>query len=196
VTGSADHSCLVWDVSLAVVVPRKADKELSADEREKLWADLAGEKAPAAYQAQARLAASPEAAVALFKAKLRPAAGPDNAALDRLLRDLDSEQFEVREKASAELDRLGESAAAGVRERFPAAKSLELRLRLKRFLEAQDLDKPTPQRLRRWRAVEVLEYLGTDTARAVLRDLAKGSPNAPQTQEVRAALARLERPRP
>jgi WD40 repeat protein len=193
ITGSADHSCLVWDVSLTAAAPRNADKELSAEEREKLWADLAGENAPAVYQAQARLAAVPEAAVALFKSKMRPAAGPDNATLDRLLRDLDSEQFEVREKASAELNRLGESAAGGVRERFPAAKSLELRLRLARFLEAVDLDKPTPERMRRWRAVEVLEYLGTDSARTLLRELAKGSPTAPQTQEARAALARLER---
>jgi hypothetical protein len=83
-----------------------------------------------------------------------------------------------------------------VRERFASAKSLELRLRLKRFLEVQDLDKPTPERLRRWRAVEVLDYLGTDPARALLRELAKGSPAAPQTQEVRAALARLERRNP
>jgi hypothetical protein len=130
--------------------------------------------------------------VTLLKAKLRPALGPDDAKLDRLVKDLDSEQFEVREKASAELDRFGESVVAGVRHRLTAAVSPEIRRRLELFLEKQDIGKATPQRLRRWRALELLKQFASDDAKALLRQLAQGSSAAPQTREARAALARLE----
>jgi hypothetical protein len=43
------------------------------------------------------------------------------------------------------------------------------------------------------RAVEVLELIGSDEARRLLRELAKGPAEARQTQEAKAALARLAR---
>jgi hypothetical protein len=43
------------------------------------------------------------------------------------------------------------------------------------------------------RAVQVLEYAGTAEARHLLKELAGGAPAARLTQEVRAALGRLDR---
>jgi hypothetical protein len=51
----------------------------------------------------------------------------------------------------------------------------------------------SPERLRGLRAVEVLEQVGTDGAKALLEGLAKGAPDAELTQEARAALGRLTR---
>ena len=42
----------------------------------------------------------------------------DDAALKRLLADLNSDEFDVRERATAELDRLGEAAVGRLRERI------------------------------------------------------------------------------
>ena len=41
------------------------------------------------------------------------------------------------------------------------------------------------------RSVEVIEHLGTAPARQLLRELAKGMPEARLTREAKAALARL-----
>jgi hypothetical protein len=43
------------------------------------------------------------------------------------------------------------------------------------------------------RAIEILERIGTPEARKGLEDLAKGIPEARQTQEAKAALIRLAR---
>jgi hypothetical protein len=48
--------------------------------------------------------------------------------------------------------------------------------------------------LRSWRAVEVLEHLGTPEARQVLEELAQGAPGARPTEDARTALQRLARP--
>ena len=47
-----------------------------------------------------------------------------------------------------------------------------------------------PDLLRRLRAMQVLERVGTPEARRVLADLADGLPLAAETREARAALAR------
>ena len=48
-----------------------------------------------------------------------------------------------------------------------------------------------PERLREWRALEVLEQIGTPEARAVLKALAEGAPAARLTQGAKVALERL-----
>jgi hypothetical protein len=52
----------------------------------------------------------------------------------------------------------------------------------------------TGEELRRVRAVEVLEAVGTAEARDLLGVLAKGAPGAALTREARESLGRLERP--
>jgi len=47
--------------------------------------------------------------------------------------------------------------------------------------------------MRNSRAIWVLERIGTPEARAVLEDLAKGAPEARQTQEAKAALDWLDK---
>jgi predicted Zn-dependent protease len=63
---------------------------------------------------------------------------------------------------------------------------LEERLRL----EWKD---PSAHSVRTLRALEVLELAGTQQARQVLQELAKGAPEAQLTQEAKAALERLAR---
>jgi hypothetical protein len=178
-----------WDMSLAAA-PTDTP---TARPDDSAWADLAGSEAGPTYQAMACLAADPRAAVALLKERLRPVTTPDEAALDRLVADLDGKTFAVRRRASEELDRFGGAVLPGVLARLSGAKSLELRRRLEQFLRKHDRDVVSSERLREGRALELLEHLGTAAARAVLRELAGGSPCVRLTQDAAASLRRLER---
>jgi hypothetical protein len=55
------------------------------------------------------------------------------------------------------------------------------------------LEQWSPERLRAWRALEVLEHIGTRPARDVLKNIAGGAPGVALTREARAALGRLAR---
>jgi hypothetical protein len=102
-----------------------------------------------------------------------------------LLRDLDSETFEVRERAEKQLEQAGAAAEAVLRQALEGKPSAETRRRVSGLLE-----KLGGETLRRGRALEVLEWLGEEKA---LRDLAGGAPGASLTDEAQASLKRLSR---
>src|SRR5262245_30402668 len=77
--------------------------QLSPVELQRQWDFLAGDNSTTAYQALRILAANPRQAVALLREQLRPASAADPAHLARLIRNLDSGRFTVREQAAKEL---------------------------------------------------------------------------------------------
>jgi WD40 repeat protein len=186
VTASSDSTGLVWDVSLAAL----ADPLAAAPA--KLWDDLASPKVEPANRALATLAAAPDVAVPLLKEHLRPADGPDTATLNRLLADLDSDSFAVRQKAAAELDRLGEDIVFSLRKRLGKGESLEARRRIQQLLDKHDGGELRPERVRELRALEILEQIATPEARRVLVGLSKGAAEARLTQEAKACLTRMD----
>jgi hypothetical protein len=190
-SGSDDMLGLVWDTTPAgAAKPRK--EPLTAAGAAGLWTALAGDDAPAAFAAMADLAAAPDLAVALVRRELKPVSAiPTDADLDRAFADLDSNDFKTREKASRRLAEFGELAVQGVRKRLARTESAEVRHRVLKFLARFDAPTPSPERLRRLRAVELLEGIGTPGARGVLAELAKGAAEAPLSQEAAAALERL-----
>ncbi len=192
-SGSDDTYGFLWDTTPAgAAKPRK--EPLTAADADGLWAALAGPEAPPAYAAMADLAAAPDRAMALLRRELKPApANPTDAELDRLFADLDSDDFTTREKASSRLAEFAESAVPGVRKRLARTESEEVRKRAGDFLDKFDPTTLKPERLRRMRAVELLEGIATPAARDVLAELAKGAAEAPLTREAAAALERLRR---
>jgi hypothetical protein len=99
----------------------------------------------------------------------------------------------VRERAAAELRKLGEPVRPFVRKALAGKLSTEARLRLERLRDRLDGEGLSANVLRALRAVEALEHTGTPEARRLLEALARGAPEARLTQEARAALRRLER---
>jgi hypothetical protein len=192
-SGSDDTFGLLWDTTLAgAAKPRK--EPLTGAAADGLWTTLGGDDAPAAFAALADLAAAPDRAVALVRRELKPVpAAPTDDQLDRTFADLDSERFATREKASRRLEDFGELAVPGVRKRLAEAESAEVRRRAQAFLDRFDPPKPSPDRLRQLRAVELLEGIATPAARDVLSELAKGAAEAPLSREAAAALERLRR---
>ncbi len=104
-SGSADTSILLWDL-LASPSERRGNAERTATERQALWTELCGKDAVHAHRAICLLVHEPRAAVALLQDRLASVKGLDAGRIDRLIAGLDSEQFNEREKASRDLDKL------------------------------------------------------------------------------------------
>jgi RNA polymerase sigma factor (sigma-70 family) len=189
VSGNEDTTALVWDL---------AGRRGAAPGQEGLaaaWADLTGDDAARAYDAVRRLAATPGEVVPFLRGHLRPVPVADEKHIARLVADLDSDEFAVREKASGELERLGDPAVPACRKALEGKPSAEMRQRLEKLLEREDRGRwsPTGERLRQLRALEALELTGGDEALRRLEELAGGMPGAWLTEEAKAAGRRLSK---
>jgi WD40 repeat protein len=157
-----------------------------------LWADLAAEDAGRAWRAIRPLVADPRKAGPLLRAHLKPVPPTDPRQIDRLVADLDSDDFQTRQRAAAALENLGAQAEAALKKALEGQPSPEARRQLVRLVERLGPGHaPAANTLRGLRALEVLERLGPDEQKPILDALASGAPQAPLTQEARAALDRL-----
>jgi WD40 repeat protein len=197
-SGSFDTTLLAWDVS-----PRPGAGRPKAPARAdlpRLWDDLASADGHKAYRALWALVAAAPESVSYLRRRLQPVPQPNARQVARWLAELDHNNFAVRTRATAELEKCGEAAEAGLRKLLGASASAEARRRAKRLLERLDAERwwtSSPERLRPLRAVEVLEHVGTPEAKQALEALAGGVPEARLTQEAKASLRRLKaRPRP
>jgi hypothetical protein len=195
VSGGADTTALIWDVAGRRAAPPARAADLTPKELESLWADLAGD-AGKAYPAMGSLAAAPKQAVSFLKEHLGPAVAPPEAQLARLIGDLDSNDFATRQKATEELERLGDLATAALRKALDGSPSAELRRRAEKLLDAAENGPSAGEPLRALRAVELLEYVGTPEAGQLLDALSKGVPEARQTRDAKASLQRLAKRAP
>jgi RNA polymerase sigma factor (sigma-70 family) len=185
-TGLVDGTVLVWDLTPEAATAANRGRQ----ELERLWADLAGEDGLRAYRAVHALAASPAQAVALVQDRCRPAVAVEPQRVERLLTDLDSERFAVREAAAKELARLREQVAPALIRALEGKPTAEVRKRLETILAAPRAVPPGPT-LQTLRAIRVLEHVGKSEARRVLRQLATGDPLDLTTRSAREALDRL-----
>ncbi|HEY7154760.1 MAG TPA: sigma-70 family RNA polymerase sigma factor [Gemmataceae bacterium] len=189
VSGLYDTTLLVWDV--AAVRSKDQPAALNAESVRRAWDDL-GTDARKAFAARWTLAATPEQAVSLLRERLNPAQPADPQRLRRLLADLDSEQFAVREKARRELTELGELAEPALRRTLANKPSLEVRRQIQTLLDNLHAPVTRPETLRALRAVAVLEDIASPEARRVLEQLARGTAEARLTREAKSSLRRLE----
>jgi RNA polymerase sigma factor (sigma-70 family) len=184
VTGGGETAALVWDL-------RPPGMPLTADTLKAAWTDLASDDAAKAYHAVLQLTAAPGQSVAFLKEALPPVAPADEKRIARLIADLDDDEFVTRERAAAELEKLGEVALPALRKALAGKPSAELRIRCQELLRKWAEVAPSGEHLRGLRAVEALEQAGTPEACEVLARLAGGADDARLTREARAAVARL-----
>jgi WD40 repeat protein len=176
-----DGEGFVWDLR-----PKPQDKP-AADP----FADLVAEDGGTIYRAIWTLANDPRAP-ALLREKLPPLrldAGPERIA--RLVADLDSSNFAVRDKATKSLMALEANTRSALVAALAKNATLETKRRLAGLLELLDGDLPSSQ-LRIVRAVQAMALHNSDTAQRVLREWSDGTPGLRLTDEARAALARIQ----
>jgi hypothetical protein len=175
--------------------PAKAATPLADKRLDEMWNGLARQGIAgmrASYLNAHTMAATPEPTLKLLKERLKPTPALDAAertAIDERIKDLDSEEFDRRERATLELIKLGSRARPAIQARLDGELgSLEMRRRLERIMEKLK-GGLSPEEHRDLRAVEVLERIGTPEAKELLRVIAEGQPGAPLT---RAAKERLK----
>jgi WD40 repeat protein len=173
-SASADTTILVWNLAALGTetdrfIPRLATEELRA-----LWEGLGAQRHEGDRSVR-QLIAVPEAAVPFITERLTQDSPPKER-IKRLIADLDNDSFVVREEASKELEKLGESAIPAVRQSLADNPSPEVRRRSEKLLgvywekHAQD-KQPIPEQLRTARTASVLARIGTPEANKVLLSL-------------------------
>ncbi|HKB03464.1 MAG TPA: WD40 repeat domain-containing protein, partial [Gemmataceae bacterium] len=165
-SSSADEPALVWDMY------GTSGGKITEAEGKALLAELSA-YATAGFAAVCRLAARPEEAVPLFRSAWTPAPAADAKKVRELIGALDADQYTVREKATADLQKLGDDAVPALRAALARKPSAEAGDRLTQLLGK--VTGPGPSRLRELRAVEALERAGTAEAKALLEAWARDS---------------------
>ncbi len=183
-----DTTVLLWDVTKAHKDAAKESPPLTPEKLAALWKGLRGTAAEA-HGCMCILIAAPGQAVPFLGEKLKPIAALDAERFARLLKKLDSEQFAQREEATQELKKMGDAIEPALRKALQKSAPLETRLRLQALLG----DLEGAERLRTLRAIEILERIGDEPARNLLRRLSEGAAGAWLTEETRISLRRLER---
>jgi hypothetical protein len=173
------------------IVPVHPDtQELKDEQLKTIWGELSDKDAAKGVQACAELYGAKKVVPFLkenLKADKLKLPQADEKTVAKLIADLDSDSFDVREDAEAALAKLGAGAAAAIEKALPAAKSAEQRMRLTRLLE-KSKDQPALTQARR--AIEVLVALRTDEAKELLEKLAKGDDKEWLTQAAKKGLER------
>ncbi len=165
--------------------------DLKAEEVEKLWAELAESNGAVRASQAGRALAAAKQTVPFLKGQLRSVPTADPKTTARWITDLDSAEFEVRERATKELEKLGESATTALQRALDDKPPLEVRQRVEALLNELQQVPVSPEQRQRLRAVRILEQIGTSEARELLETLAGGAAGARLTRSARSALDRL-----
>jgi WD40 repeat protein len=187
-SGSADTTVVLWNVSYCAEVERPR----GTDDLERLWTELGSDDARAAHRAMCALLSDPAKALPLLQKRLRPISAMDADRLARVLNDLDSQRYPVRDKANNELAKLGELAEPFLRQTLQAPPSLEVKRRVQILLTKLETSTLAPEQLRALRGFEILERLGGTEAREVFEAHARLGGEARLGREAQACLRRLE----
>jgi hypothetical protein len=189
-TGHEDSTILLWDTATPKTLAERFGREPDAQELEHWWSALAGEDAPAAWNAIWKMIAASQQVLPLLRQRLKPIEAFPVDEAGRLIDDLDSSDFARRAAASKRLAELEERVVPALKKALKASPSLEKRRRIERLLPTSEVVRARDV-LQAVRAIEVLEHIGTAEAQQVLRSLAQGMPEARVTREAGAALERL-----
>jgi WD40 repeat protein len=190
-TGMEDGTILVWDLERDSWPTSPVEHDLDQKKLDALWTDLLADDAARAYRAIHQLTEASEQTVPFLRERLQAKTDSDVKMAARLIADLDSSEFTVRDTSAKKLAKIGRPAEPALRQALAGRPSAEVRRRAEALL-AGPRPIPTGSFLRELRAVWVLERIGTEAAREVLEKLAAGFPDALLTQDAKASLERLD----
>jgi WD40 repeat protein len=189
VTGGVDTTAMSWDVPYLRESLEEKPASLTRAQAQALVDDLADNAKVQA--AMTRILRDPKEAIPLIRERLKPVDKVTDAKVADYIKDLASDDFDVRQKANAELEKLGDLARPALEKRLAEKPELDLQKRIEELLEKLDKPIDSPEIASSLRMIELLEYIGTPEARKILEDLSKGAEGAKITVDAKAALARL-----
>lgn len=184
-SGGGDSTILLWDLTGQAEAGKRKQEPLNRQQLDGLWSVLGGDAAKA-DRALWELARAPQQSVPFLRERLRLGALADTQQVAKLVTDLDSENFSVREKAAHMLQEMDERVEEDLHKTLAGNPSLETRRQIEQLLERRETEW-----VRKVRAIEVLEHSGTQEARHVLEEIAKEKVNPRFVQETVAVLNRL-----
>jgi RNA polymerase sigma factor (sigma-70 family) len=189
-TSSADSTILIWDLANGA-----AKNQSLIGDTDTAWKSLASDDAKAAFAAIRTMAADPEKAIKRIRDRVAPGEPLGQEWVAARLRNLDSAKFTEREQSMGELEQAGERVIPHLEKMLQGKPSAEARERAERLLSK--LGGPTDDRgraVQMRRGLEVLEWIGTDCARALVEILAKsGDWSSSSAKDAKAALSRWRR---
>jgi WD40 repeat protein len=184
-----NDTVLVWDVSRAAR-PEATRQKLTPEQLDKLWDNLALADGAKAYSALSALQEAPEEAVEFLARHVRPVPGADATRVQRLIQDLNSDEFTEREAGTKELKTLAARFRTTLRKALKDPASPEVKRRLETILSDAPRQLPV-ESLRMLRSIQTLERIGSAEALRVMNVLADGAPDAHETLAAQIALHRL-----
>jgi hypothetical protein len=194
-TGNRDATMRIRDVFGTSADGARDAGPLTEAELDALWARLGEADAERACLAMGRLMRRPDDAGPYLKRRLLGRKSSDNARLKRWFVNLDDDDFDVRERASAELAKVLPSVGPLLRTRLADNPSAEARMRIKALLSRSDSYSLAPETIQDLRALEVLESYGPAASEDVVRKLVEGNYNPSVVAAAKAARKR-EFPKP
>lgn len=190
-TAHGDGTILIWDMDKILGPGARKPRPLAVSEADALWQELAAE-APRAAKAMARLMdAPPTEVVDLLRTRLRLA--ETQRQLDLALDDLGSDTFAARQRATTQLERMGNLARPALQQAIAERPSLEKQRRVEQILDRLGRPFSSPAGLRLLRLIELLERIDTKPPRDMLDELAKTGTDTGLPRQARLALERLQR---
>lgn len=206
-----DCTVLIWPVKQPPAIP-ELDKPLKRDELQAFKTALTDFDAKSAYRAICKLRQSPEQAVPLMAECLIPRKSSLEEKdilqmVNHLITDLDSDNFQIRMKASKELGQMlsaeeGEPIIQNAMcQALTKKTSVEVSTAIKHLLDEVKEERRwrganSPELTRMFRAIEVLERIGNDPARTLLQKVVDSSSRPEVQLEAEAALKRLKNSEP
>jgi hypothetical protein len=123
--------------------PAKKLDEMAAPRLERLWADLTSADEARAVRATLGLAANPKESFPLLANHLRPVK-VDAASIAKLVKQLDSDDFDTREAAGRELEYFGKFARAALEKHLADDASPEAKRAIRVLIDKMPGDEKTP----------------------------------------------------
>jgi RNA polymerase sigma factor (sigma-70 family) len=187
-SGSMDTTALVWDLTGGLDRPKS---RLSREQCLSLWEALASPNAEHAGRAIWSFTADPHQAVPCLAERMRHLPVGSGQQIAKLIADLDSDTFFIRDTAQNKLEKLGPLAEQALRDRLARNPSLEARRRIEQALEKREAPIQSAEVLRVARAIEALESIATPEALQALKDTARQCSEAYLKREAQASCDRL-----
>lgn len=189
-----DATIVIWDLTgrTAARGPARATMvPLMPSQMEPIWLDLGSADAVKAYRAVWAVATQARQMVPFIKTRMKLLVPADPQRIEVLLSELSHDQITRRDRASADLEKLGWLCESQVEAAVPKARSMDLRRRLEKLSEKLKGPYPSPDALHALRLVEALELANTSEARQILKTLTLEKPPTRVTEAAKESLHRL-----